>query len=161
MFEDDKIQATWLAADRVGSYEEHKTLNTRRGDLSDTEAHYFGALAEECIGRVAGAATDVAVYEFGDDGTDLTIRGNAYDVKLIVTDLSGPDTPDPHLLVEQGEVHAERYLLANHTKTRHGEFIEVLGYATRREVLETTPKQWPVDIENHAVPHTELHPITF
>lgn len=152
----DRTLAEFLADDRVGSYDAGRTLNTRRGDLSDWEILFYGALFEVGAARNAGVDIDAETYDYGDDG-DLKIR-QTWDLKLIVCDLSSSSKPDPHLLVEEGEVHADRYLLGtlHFDDAGDADRIELLGQCDRDTVLAHDPKKWPADISNHAVPLSDM-----
>lgn len=155
VLDEDKIQAIHVADQWNQTYDAGVTLNTSR-NIGDWEACYWGVLAELVLARVTGSEVDTSTYQHGDDGADLEIDGKTVDVKLIHADLSAPTAPDPRLLVERGEVEADRYILAQWQPGRPdwGEHdrIEILGECDAETVRTHEPEEWPRDIPNHAVP---------
>lgn len=159
VLDEDKIRAIHLADQWSGSYQAGATMNTARTH-DDWDACYWGILAEAVIARATGTPVDGETYQHGDNGYDLVIDGETVDIKLIVADLDSPDSPDPKLLVEAGEVHADRYILASYEPGRpdwgEPDRIELLGECDAETVREHEPERWPRDIENHVVPLEDL-----
>jgi hypothetical protein len=60
------------------------------------------------------------------------------------------------LLVKEGSVVADYYVLATYEKRSDGIHSELGGYATKEEVLAVKPEKWPREVSNHVIrnPHS-------
>lgn len=155
---EDHHTAAKLAAKFSDSYEDGRQRSTARA-RDDRETLHRGLIGEVALSRrIYSAELDREASATGDAGYDLILDGDTTDLKLIAADLSHPTAPDPRLLVEAGEVDADRYVLGMYhpgDRDRLGS-IELLGECRAERVLQQTPEKWPRDILNHCVPMSQL-----
>lgn len=146
-------QATQLAKDRNQSY---TAIDGGQlfGPNTSLTSHQVGILGELAVAVAYPAEIDKEQYEFGDDGADLSIWGNRVDVKSTATTAM----TRPELLVRADrDVTADLYMLTHLVEWGpNGAVVRLLGYTTRENVLQRTPRQHPGQMENYVVTPQEL-----
>lgn len=134
------------------------------GENSSLSLWQKGAICEHAVAKHQGAQYDDTVFvDDVDDGSDLDLP------EIGTTDVKGANASVSFdtlslLVMEKDDPsdYADAYVLTQY----NDDFSEVtlVGYATREDVLESEPVDWPPNKpdrphDNHRIPADELRPI--
>lgn len=126
----------------------HRQHKTSRPLSKDYEL--VGLAGEQAFAEKFKIEVDLTIRPKGSRSINFTMHGKTINVMTA--------RKPNHLLVEQGKVKADIFVLAiYHDDTQAA---TLLGWASREEVLAKIP--WDVGgfgIQSHAIFHTQLHPI--
>lgn len=143
-----------LKREAAARRELHK--NRTFGSIPQSEdCEELGLRAEAEFARSYGLEVDMERRPGGDGGKDFVVSMRAQDgtVRAQHIDAKGMHPWGRHLLVEEGRVHADVFVLVVCDDER-GDGI--VGWAWRSEVLAHPAKLWP-KLMNHAIHLRELH----
>jgi len=149
-------RVTSLAEERSDSYEPIDG-GTLFGGQDSLTSHEIGAIGEAGVGKFYGLPIDSDIYQYGDDGSDLTLHGWNIDVKSTATDAL--DLPE--LLVRADkELKADIYVRVHVLDwDETGARIRIVGAASREVVENREPQRHPGSTKNYVVTPRELNPL--
>lgn len=148
----DEQDPFWALA--VLRWQTQKGIDKRHANLIGSEVASAAAWFLGIHGELAfvndfysyGARLEMRNLPKGDRGKDAVIGPYRIDVKA--NKYNGGA-----LLVEAGKVFSDLFVLVHYKR-----FSEVVGWATREEVLEQEPQRWPTDVKNHVIELADLRP---
>lgn len=124
------------------------------GSQDSLTSHEVGLLGELAVAQLYGLSIDSGVYQRGDDGTDLMLRGMSIDVKTTATDAM----KKPELLIRADKsLDADLYVRAHVIEyDSSGARVRILGAASKSLVKDRKPKRHPGTTLNYVIMPREL-----
>ena len=137
-----------LAVDRNESYDRIDGGSVF-GKQDSLTSHQIGILGEMAVAELYGSDIDTKKYPFGDTGIDLELWGTTADIKSTTTD----KMRYPELLIcSDNDLTAEIYFITHILNWGpNGARIRILGYGTREQIENTTPRRHPGTRKNHVI----------
>lgn len=134
-----------LAAEREALHAEHESSRP----LSEGYER-VGLRGEEEFSRLTGLPLDTEPRPGGDGGRDFRVPS----MRAFTVDVKTARKPY-NLIVEQGKVDADVYVLARYADADNS--VEFLGWAYASEVLRCAVRDFGHGVMNHYRPAGELH----
>lgn len=134
---------------RANSYLRHGGDTSRGKNIYDTQIE--GTVSEVIVCKYTNSFPDLNIYNGGDNGYDIKIKGMEADIKSTYS-------TSPYLLDKSHKRIKDLYILVRFTKRDMSEG-RILGYITGDEMEEAPVRRFPRDIKNRVVSWTKLNPI--
>jgi hypothetical protein len=145
-----------LAQARSNSYEPIDG-GTLFGGQNSLTSHQIGVLGELGVGKFYGLPIDSDIYQYGDNGSDLTLHGWDMDVKSTATDAL--DLPELLVRADKG-LNADIYVRVHVLDwDETGARMRIIGAASREVVKNREPQRHPGSTKNYVVTPRELNPL--
>ena len=134
-----------VANNRTSMHSRHASQN-----ILKEGADFVGLVGEMCFANAFDIEMDFTKRIGGDKGVDFVINNRTIDVKT-----ARAWNGSAVLLVKEGTVVADYYVLATYERREDGVYSYLIGYATKEEVLAAEPQKWPREVTNHVIkePH--------
>ena len=127
------------------------------GGQDSLTSHQIGLLGELAVAKFYGLSVDSDIYEYGDDGSDLTLHGWDIDVKSTSTEA----LDRPELLVRSDKKLSSNIYVRTHVLDwdETGARVRIIGAASRAVVQNREPQRHPGSTKNYVVTPRELSPL--
>lgn len=152
--------ARTVAAGRADAGEVRRGEGVKRGSLTPFQVEYMGMLGEVATARHYGVEPYRKIERSrSDGGADITVGNYTVDVKATTTSPNSGNPKQPHLIVPNKDVPHDIYLSAYVVEPLERGVVYLLGYATRRMVLQYPLMPFKTEKLVRAVPNDVLRPI--
>jgi hypothetical protein len=131
--------------------ERRQEIHRHQASHRPLSEHYevVGLAGEVALAAYLGLAVDLSERPAGDGGVDATSPLGSIDVKTA--------RKPYHLLVEQGKVRADFYVLAGYFDDV--ERADLIGWASRGAILIAPTRNFGYGVTSHYIPATRLKPM--
>jgi len=146
-------RARQLANERSASFEGVEAWYRDAGEQGwgheSERRHFIGTLGEMAFSTYYGAPIDTERYSRTDQGGDFCVRidNGDFDNEEVRVDVKSSPVDDPQLLVTEGQIDADYYVLCRVPEdaldSEGWVTVEMLGGATKEMVLNREPIQSP------------------
>jgi hypothetical protein len=154
--------AARMASERNASFEQRE-WNDKADDwgVDPEDRNFAGVMGELAFGEYADLKIDADIYPTSDSGSDFRVRVDSEELTVDVkTRRKEPD----RLWVREGRIKADYFVLAylvtpDDAESLEGWNVELLGAATREELLNATRVESDYGHYNRSIWLEDLHPL--